>query len=76
MELEPPDEAEMRAQDERYPQPGACLTLWRKQNGEMIGYGYASPFRPRAGYRYTVEDSIYLRAMRGAGCGAALAGRR
>jgi phosphinothricin acetyltransferase len=30
--------------------------------GEVIGYGYASAFRPRPGYRYTVEDSIYLRA--------------
>jgi len=29
--------------------------------GEVVGYGYATPFRPRPGYRYTVEDSIYLR---------------
>jgi L-amino acid N-acyltransferase YncA len=38
----------------------------------VIGYGYASPFRPRAGYRYTVEDSIYLRAD----CGGRGLGRR
>ena len=26
----------------------------------VLGYAYAGPFRPRAAYRYTVEDSIYL----------------
>jgi phosphinothricin acetyltransferase len=28
--------------------------------GQVLGYAYAAPFRPRAAYRYTVEDSIYL----------------
>jgi L-amino acid N-acyltransferase YncA len=28
--------------------------------GEVAGYAYASPWRPRPAYRYTVEDSIYL----------------
>ncbi|EAL71764.1 hypothetical protein DDB_G0271268 [Dictyostelium discoideum AX4] len=26
----------------------------------VIGYAYASSFRPRAAYRFTVEDSIYI----------------
>jgi L-amino acid N-acyltransferase YncA len=26
----------------------------------VLGYAYASPFRPRPAYRYCVEDSIYL----------------
>src|ERR1700689_4032823 len=30
--------------------------------GYVVGYSYASPFRPREGYRFTVEDSIYVRA--------------
>jgi L-amino acid N-acyltransferase YncA len=30
--------------------------------GYVVGYCYASPFRPREGYRFTVEDSIYIRA--------------
>jgi L-amino acid N-acyltransferase YncA len=30
--------------------------------GFIVGYSYASPFRPREGYRFTVEDSIYVRA--------------
>jgi L-amino acid N-acyltransferase YncA len=30
--------------------------------GYVVGYSYAAPFRPREGYRFTVEDSIYVRA--------------
>ncbi len=29
-------------------------------DGEVLGYSYASPFRPRSAYRYTIEDSIYI----------------
>jgi phosphinothricin acetyltransferase len=28
--------------------------------GEVVGYAYAGPYRPRSAYRFTVEDSIYL----------------
>jgi L-amino acid N-acyltransferase YncA len=28
--------------------------------GEVAGYAYASPWKTRPAYRYTVEDSIYL----------------
>lgn len=27
---------------------------------DIVGYAYASPFRARPGYRYGVEDSVYL----------------
>ena len=27
---------------------------------QVIGFAYAAPFRPRAAYRYTVEDSVYV----------------
>src|SRR5579862_9660168 len=30
--------------------------------GRVIGYCYAGPFRPRVGYRFTLEDSIYIDA--------------
>jgi phosphinothricin acetyltransferase len=30
-------------------------------NGEVIGYAYASDYRPRPGYRFTCEDTVYLR---------------
>nr|WP_298685069.1 GNAT family N-acetyltransferase [uncultured Dongia sp.] len=28
--------------------------------GEIAGYAYAGPYRPRSAYRFSVEDSIYL----------------
>ena len=28
--------------------------------GEIVGYSYAAMYRPRAAYRYTVEDSVYI----------------
>jgi L-amino acid N-acyltransferase YncA len=41
--------------------------------GKVAGYAYASDFRPRAGYRFTCEDSIYLSPeMTGRGYGAIL----
>lgn len=42
-------------------------------DGEVAGFAYAGPFRPRAAYRYTVEDSVYLAPGRlGQGIGKAL----
>ncbi|HTN62398.1 MAG TPA: GNAT family N-acetyltransferase [Devosia sp.] len=32
-----------------------------EREGELIGYAYASTYRPRPAYRFTCEDSIYLR---------------
>ncbi len=47
--------------------------LVASEDDVVIGYAYASVFRPRTGYRYTVEDSVYLRDnQRGRGVGSAL----
>ncbi len=59
-ETEPPSEAAMA---ERF---GKLLELSHpliiaERGGEAIGYAYASFYRPRAAYRFTCEDSIYLR---------------
>jgi L-amino acid N-acyltransferase YncA len=35
--------------------------LVAEQDGSVLGYTSAGPYRPSAAYRYTVEDSIYLR---------------
>jgi phosphinothricin acetyltransferase len=41
--------------------------------GEVAGYCYATPYRPRAAYRNTIEDSIYVNdAFRGRGLGRVL----
>lgn len=42
-------------------------------DGRVVGYSYASSYRPRSGYRYTVEDSVYVaEGMQGRGVGRAL----
>jgi L-amino acid N-acyltransferase YncA len=42
-------------------------------DGEVAGYCYATPYRPRAAYRHTIEDSIYISdAHRGRGIGRLL----
>jgi L-amino acid N-acyltransferase YncA len=44
-------------------------------DGAVAGFAYGSPFRPRASYRYTVEDSVYIGPERlGQGIGKALLG--
>jgi L-amino acid N-acyltransferase YncA len=42
-------------------------------DGAIAGYCYATPYRPRAAYRNTIEDSIYIDdAFRGRGIGRVL----
>jgi phosphinothricin acetyltransferase len=41
--------------------------------GALVGYAYATLYRPRSAYRHTVEDSVYVaQGMAGRGIGAAL----
>lgn len=47
--------------------------LVAEREGRVIGYCYAGLFRPRSGYRFTLEDSIYIDAGEiGRGIGRAL----
>jgi phosphinothricin acetyltransferase len=44
-------------------------------DGEVQGFAYVAPFRPRAAYRHTIEDSIYVNpATVGRGLGRFLLG--
>lgn len=43
--------------------------------GVLAGYGYCAPYRTRSAYRFSLEDSVYVRhGSEGRGVGAALLG--
>lgn len=47
--------------------------LVAEADGQIVGYSYASAYRPRRAYRYTVEDSVYVAPeAAGRGIGGAL----
>lgn len=58
-EVVPPDEAEM-AQRMAATLEGGYPYFVAERAGVIVGYGYVGPYHRRAGYRNTVEDSIYL----------------
>lgn len=68
-EEEPPDADEIARRRE------AVLArelpyLVADDGGEVLGYAYAAPYRTRSAYRFTVENSVYVReglAKRGIG---------
>jgi phosphinothricin acetyltransferase len=71
-EEEPPDEAEMRARFDRVKAAGHAW-LVAESEGVILGYGYYSDFRTRSAYRFTAEDSVYVREdVRGMGVGRSL----
>jgi phosphinothricin acetyltransferase len=71
-EENPPTEAEMRGRMAKV-QQGGHAWLVAEQDGRVAGYGYYAPFRERSAYRFTAEDSIYVRDdVRGMGVGKAL----
>jgi L-amino acid N-acyltransferase YncA len=44
-----------------------------ERSGKVVGYSYSGPYRARIGYRFSVEDSIYIDANEvGRGIGRAL----
>jgi len=59
-ELIPPDLAEMTRRY-RALLDGGFPYLAAEVEGEVIGYAYAGPYRPRPAYRFTVENLIYLK---------------
>jgi phosphinothricin acetyltransferase len=52
---------------------GGFPYLSAELDGRVVGYSYASSFRPRVAYRYTVENSVYVtEGLQGHGIGYAL----
>jgi phosphinothricin acetyltransferase len=71
-ELEPPGVAEMTRRFESL-SDGGYPYLVADTGGEIAGYAYAGPYRPRPAYRYTVENSVYVaKTWQGKGVGRAL----
>ncbi len=58
-EEQPPDLAEIRRRRDAIVQAGYPYRVAVGQ-GQVLGYAYASAYRPRPAYRYTVENSIYI----------------
>ena len=58
-EIEPPSEPEMAARRTALVE-GGFPYLVADAGGQVAGYAYAGPYRPRIAYRYTVEDSVYI----------------
>jgi L-amino acid N-acyltransferase YncA len=59
-ELTPPHLAEM-SQRYRALIDGGFPYFVAELERDVVGYAYAGPYRPRPAYRFTVENSIYLR---------------
>lgn len=73
-EEEPPTAGELNARRESV--IGAGLPyLVAECDGRILGYSYATVYRPRPAYRYTIEDSVYVaEGFGGRGIGGALLG--
>jgi phosphinothricin acetyltransferase len=68
----PPAAADMDAR-RRAVQDQGLPYLVAEDGGEVLGFAYAAPFRPRAAYRYTLEDSVYIAPhAKGRGVGRAV----
>jgi phosphinothricin acetyltransferase len=70
----PPDVAEISRRRREVSGRGLPY-LVAERAGRVVGFSYASPFRTRSAYRFTVEDSVYIdQAEVGRGIGRALLG--
>lgn len=68
----PPSAADMDAR-RRAVQDMGLPYLVAELDGRVLGFAYAGPFRPRAAYRYTLEDSVYVHPdAKGKGVGRAV----
>ena len=68
----PPSVEEMEARFEKVRGHGWPFLVSTDASG-ILGYAYAAQFRDRSAYRFTLEDSVYVRQdQRGQGVGKAL----
>jgi L-amino acid N-acyltransferase YncA len=71
-ELEPPSLETLRQRQEAIAAAGLPYLVCA-QGDAIAGYAYASAFRPRPAYRFTVENSVYVApGLQGRGVGRSL----
>lgn len=58
-ELDPPSQSEMLKRL-RHVTGNGFPWLVAEEGGVVLAYAYASPFRTRPAYRWTIEDSVYV----------------
>lgn len=74
-ETVPPDEDESRRRITEKLEGGYPFLVTRDEAGRVLGFGFAQRYGPRAGYRYSVETTVYVRHDSiGRGIGSALLG--
>jgi L-amino acid N-acyltransferase YncA len=72
-EYDSPDNAEMARRRNAVLDAGYPHIVATDEAGAVLGYAYVSAYRPRAAYRFTVENSIYVApTAHGRGVGRAL----
>ena len=59
-ELEPPDEAEFARRRDALLAAGFPYLVAEDAAGRVVGYTSAGSYRTRPGYRFTVENSVYV----------------
>lgn len=59
-ELDPPDDAEMHRRFAAITDNGYPYLVAIDAAGALVGYAYASAYRARPAYRWTVENSVYV----------------
>jgi len=74
-EIEPPSMAEMTRRWQNL-HGGGYPYIVAEENGAILGYAYAGPYRDRPAYRFSVEDTVYVApAAHRRGLGRALLSR-
>ncbi len=72
-ELDPPDAAEIARRRASLLAGGFPYLVAEDATGRVVGYAHAGTYRPRPGYRFTVENSVYVAPdCQGRGFGRAL----
>jgi phosphinothricin acetyltransferase len=71
-EEEPPSLEEMRRRYDEVTARGLPYVA-AEETGEVLGFGYCTPYRTRSAYRFSLEDSVYVKQGHlGKGIGKAL----